>query len=156
MHRSTEEGEIQAERAADFTTIQIGGSYGAGNYGMNGRAYSPRFLWTWPTARVAVMGGEQLSSVMSGVSSSSNSNKDTSKSNHVSDLAKKIDDQSLPLYGSARLWDDGIIRPRDTRATLALALDVASQGRQRSWEWQRRRSGHSAWDGNGYGSGVFR
>lgn len=115
---------------------------------MNGRAYSPRFLWAWPTARVAVMGGEQLSSVMSGVSSSS--------ANGVSDLAKKIDDQSLPLYGSARLWDDGIIRPRDTRATLALALDVACQGRERSWDWQRRRSGHVAWDGNGYGSGVFR
>lgn len=127
-----------------YRDLKIGGSYGAGNYGMNGRAYSPRFLYMWPTARVGVMGGDQLASVMSTVSSDSA---------RVAGLRDQIEAQCMPTYASARLWDDGIIRPIDTRATLALSLSVANLGRQRS---SARGSGHTAWDGNGYASGVYR
>jgi 3-methylcrotonyl-CoA carboxylase beta subunit len=123
---------------------QIGGSYGAGNYGMNGRSYSPRFLFMWPNARVGVMGSDQLASVMATISS------DTKK---TSGLRDQIEAQSMPTYASARLWDDGVIRPMDTRATLALTLSVANEGRRKSRE---RGQGHTAWDGNNHSSGVYR
>lgn len=129
-------------------TVIVGGSFGAGNYGMCGRAYSPRFLWMWPNARVGVMGGEQLSQVMSTVSS------DKAKQEGLRD---KIEKQTLPEYATARLWDDGIIRPQDTRSVLALGLSVANTGRWRSS--QRGDAGgsrHPAWDGNNYGDGVYR
>lgn len=95
-------------------TVIIGGSYGAGNYGMCGRAYEPQFLWAWPNSRTAVMGAEQLASVMSQVSSKS-----------TDALQDQIEHESLAVYGSARLWDDGIIRPQDTRAVLGQALEMA-------------------------------
>ncbi|CAD6938095.1 unnamed protein product [Tilletia controversa] len=131
-------------------TLVIGASFGAGNYGMCGRAYSPRFLWMWPNARVGVMGPEQLSEVMGSVSSSSDQG---AREHRVRELREKIERETMPEYASARLWDDGIIRPQDTRATLALALEVCMRGRERS-----RLAGaeHPAWDGNERGSGVYR
>lgn len=129
-------------------TVIVGGSFGAGNYGMCGRAYSPRFLWMWPNARVGVMGGEQLSQVMGTVSS------DKSKQEG---LRETIEKQCLPEYASARLWDDGIIRPQDTRSVLTLGLSVANTGRWRSSQCgDAGGSRHPAWDGNNYGDGVYR
>lgn len=102
-------------------TVVIGGSYGAGNYGMCGRAYEPRFLWTWPNSRTAVMGAEQLASVMETVGS------DSSQSEA---LRARIESESEVKFGSARLWDDGIIRPQDTRRYLGLALEASRGGRR--------------------------
>jgi 3-methylcrotonyl-CoA carboxylase beta subunit len=93
-------------------TVIIGGSFGAGNYGMCGRAYSPRFLFMWPNARISVMGGEQAATVMREVGQE-----------EVGDrLRDQYEHQGRPVYSTARLWDDGIIDPRDTRAVLAAAL----------------------------------
>lgn len=97
-------------------TVIIGGSYGAGNYGMCGRAYEPRFLWAWPNSRTGVMGAEQLASVMGTVSSKS-----------IEDLQKRIEKETEAKFGSARLWDDGVIRPEDTRTYLGQALEVRYQ-----------------------------
>jgi 3-methylcrotonyl-CoA carboxylase beta subunit len=109
-------------------TVIIGASYGAGNYGMCGRAYGPRFLWTWPNARIGVMGGEQAGVVLSRVRGRS-----TTKALSEADAAAlraemqaQYERQSTALYASARLWDDGIIDPVDTRAVLAASLAVAS------------------------------
>ncbi|KAF4312329.1 Carboxyl transferase [Botryosphaeria dothidea] len=99
-------------------TVVVGSSAGAGNYGMCGRAYSPRFLWTWPNARTSVMGPEQLSSVMEAVGKQADPA-----------LKARIERESEATFGSARLWDDGIIPPEHTRAVLGLGLEVASQGR---------------------------
>ena len=97
-------------------TIMMGGSYGAGNYAMCGRAYDPDFLWQWPNAKTAVMGAEQATHVMQSVSSQ-----------HNMDLMASFEAQSTSFYGSARLWDDGIIHPSETRDMLAFALKI-SQG----------------------------
>jgi len=108
-------------------TVIIGGSYGAGTYAMAGRAYSPRFLWMWPTARVGVMSGNALQDVMMSVS------KDPARR---STLKAEIEGQSMPLYATARLWDDGIIRPVDTRSALGLGLAVSMKGwdpKQSQW-----------------------
>ncbi|CAE6374913.1 unnamed protein product [Rhizoctonia solani] len=102
-------------------TVVVGGSFGAGNYGMCGRAYSPRFLWMWPNAKVSVMGSGQLSEVMATVS------KDPTQ--HAS-LKAEIEDQSTSLYATSRLWDDGIIRPRDTRDVVGLGLALAARERR--------------------------
>ncbi|KAL7929564.1 carboxyl transferase [Trichoderma chlorosporum] len=99
-------------------TVVVGGSYGAGNYGMCGRAYSPRFLWMWPNARVGVMGGEQLASVMETVGKSVDP-----------ELKDRIERESEATYSSARLWDDGIIPPQHTRQYLGLGLRAAMGGR---------------------------
>ncbi|PKS09424.1 hypothetical protein jhhlp_004039 [Lomentospora prolificans] len=96
-------------------TVVVGGSYGAGNYGMCGRAYSPRFLWMWPNAKISVMGGEQLSSVMETVGKAD------------PELRDRIDQESDSVYSTARLWDDGIIPPEHTRKYLGLGL-MASLG----------------------------
>lgn len=98
-------------------TLVVGGSFGAGNYGMCGRAYSPRFLWTWPSARTAVMGAEQLAAVMETVGRAD------------PELKSRIERESETVFGSARLWDDGIILPEHTRATLGVALRAALGGR---------------------------
>jgi len=101
-------------------TVVIGGSFGAGNYGMCGRAYSPRFLWMWPNARISVMGGEQAASVLAQVGGGSRSAEETEALKvHV---RAQYETQGHPFYASARLWDDGIIDPADTRRVLALAL----------------------------------
>jgi 3-methylcrotonyl-CoA carboxylase beta subunit len=112
-------------------TMIIGGSFGAGNYAMCGRAYSPRFLWMWPNARISVMGGEQAASVLSQIKRDSMS-KDKSKEWSQQEelefkqaLERKYDKEGHPYYSSARLWDDGVIDPADTRAVLGLGLSAA-------------------------------
>lgn len=99
-------------------SIVVGGSFGAGNYAMCGRAYSPDFLFSWPSARVSVMGGEQASTVLAQIKASSPED--------ISTLKEKIDHEGKALYGSARLWDDGIIDPRDTRIIIAQCLTICS------------------------------
>ena len=108
-------------------TIIIGGSFGAGNYGMCGRAYSPRFLWMWPNARISVMGGEQAASVLATVKRDGIEGKGGSWSAEEEEAFKapirqQYEDQGHPYYATARLWDDGIIDPADTRRVLALGL----------------------------------
>jgi 3-methylcrotonyl-CoA carboxylase beta subunit len=93
-------------------TVVIGGSFGAGNYGMCGRAYSPRFLFMWPNARISVMGGEQAGAVMTQVG----------QAEVGARLREQYEHQGRPVYATARLWDDGVIDPRDTRGVLAQAL----------------------------------
>ncbi|MFZ5750781.1 MAG: carboxyl transferase domain-containing protein [Pseudomonadota bacterium] len=111
-------------------TMLVGGSFGAGNYGMAGRAYSPRFLWTWPNSRIAVMGGEQAAGVLATVRREGIERKGGTWSAEAEAEFKRptiamFDRQSHPLYASARLWDDGIIDPRQTRQVLALSLSAA-------------------------------
>ena len=108
-------------------TIIIGGSFGAGNYGMCGRAYSPRFLWMWPNARISVMGGEQAASVLATVKRDGIEGKGGKWSAEEEEAFKapirdQYEKQGHPYYATARLWDDGIIDPADTRRVLALAL----------------------------------
>ena len=108
-------------------TIIIGGSFGAGNYGMCGRAYSPRFLWMWPNARISVMGGEQAASVLATVKRDGIEAKGGAWSADEEEAFKKpirdqYEVQAHPYYATARLWDDGIIDPADTRRVLALGL----------------------------------
>ncbi|WP_441236017.1 carboxyl transferase domain-containing protein [Bradyrhizobium sp. 930_D9_N1_4] len=112
-------------------TVVIGGSYGAGNYGMCGRAYSPRFLWMWPNARISVMGGEQASMVLSQVRRDNIEAKGDSWSKDEEDKFRKpirdqYESQGHPYYATARLWDDGVIDPADTRLVLGLGLSAAS------------------------------
>jgi 3-methylcrotonyl-CoA carboxylase beta subunit len=95
-------------------TVIIGGSFGAGNYGMCGRAYSPRQLWMWPNARISVMGGEQAATVLSAVGRSD-----------PEEIREKYEREGSPYYSTARLWDDGVIDPADTRRVLALGLSAS-------------------------------
>jgi 3-methylcrotonyl-CoA carboxylase beta subunit len=97
-------------------TVIVGGSFGAGNYGMCGRAYSPRFLWMWPNARISVMGGEQAATVMTEVG----------RPELGAELRDQYEEQGRPYYSTARLWDDGVIDPRDTRTVLGLALGACA------------------------------
>jgi 3-methylcrotonyl-CoA carboxylase beta subunit len=138
---------VRAVACADVPklTVIVGGSFGAGNYGMAGRAYSPRFLWMWPNAKVSVMGSGQLSQVMTTVS------KDPSQH---SSLKEDIEAQSTALYSTARLWDDGIIKPTDTRDVVGLGLALAA--RERPTSRGRGSAGSTTWDGDGKGFGVFR
>ncbi|MCK6426169.1 MAG: methylcrotonoyl-CoA carboxylase [Burkholderiaceae bacterium] len=111
-------------------TVIIGGSFGAGNYGMCGRAYSPRFLWMWPNARISVMGGEQAASVLATVKRDGLEAKGASWSADEEEAFKapirqQYEVQGHPYYASARLWDDGVIDPRDTRRVLALGLSAS-------------------------------
>ncbi|HEU4360204.1 MAG TPA: carboxyl transferase domain-containing protein [Mycobacterium sp.] len=113
-------------------TVVIGGSYGAGNYSMCGRAYSPRFLWMWPNARISVMGGEQAASVLATVRGEQLDAAGTSWSADDAEAFKapirdQYEAQGNPYYSTARLWDDGIIDPADTRTVLGLALSVCGQ-----------------------------
>lgn len=111
-------------------TVIIGGSFGAGNYGMCGRAYSPRQLWMWPNARISVMGGEQAASVLATVRKESLEarGKTMSEEEEVAfkqPILDKYEAEGNPYYSTARLWDDGIIDPRDTRTVLALGIAAA-------------------------------
>ena len=111
-------------------TMLVGGSFGAGNYGMSGRAYSPRFLWSWPNSRISVMGGEQAAGVLATVKRDAIERAGQSWSAEEEAEFKRptiemFERQSHPLYASARLWDDGIIDPRKTRDVLALSLSAA-------------------------------
>jgi geranyl-CoA carboxylase beta subunit len=122
-------------RVPKFTFV-LGGSYGAGNYGMCGRGFDPRFIFAWPTARTAVMGGAQAAKVMDIVNrakierSGMEANEEALAA--MSDgLRLRLDKESAALFGTARLWDDGIIDPRDTRRILGLGLALASEADQR-------------------------
>ena len=111
-------------------TVVIGGSYGAGNYGMCGRAYSPRFLWMWPNARISVMGGEQAASVLAtvkrdGIEAKGGTWSADEEAKFKQPLLDQFAHQSHPYYASARLWDDGVIDPADTRRVLAMGLSAA-------------------------------
>jgi len=111
-------------------TVVIGGSFGAGNYGMCGRAYDPRFLWMWPNARISVMGGEQAASVLTTVKRDQLAREGQALAPDEEDairrpILEKYEREGSPYYATARLWDDGIIDPVDTRDVLALALSAA-------------------------------
>jgi 3-methylcrotonyl-CoA carboxylase beta subunit len=112
-------------------TVVIGGSFGAGNYGMCGRAYDPRFLWMWPNARISVMGGEQAASVLAtvhrdGVERRGGSWSVEEEEAFKAPLREQYDVQGSPYYSTARLWDDGVIDPADTRRVLAMGLAAAA------------------------------
>jgi len=111
-------------------TVIIGGSFGAGNYGMCGRAYSPRFLWMWPNARISVMGGEQAASVLAQVRRDSRAGREhpwseVEEEEFKAPIRVQYETQGHPCYASARLWDDGVLDPVDTRMTLALAISAS-------------------------------
>ncbi len=119
-----------ATTAVPKITMVVGGSYGAGNYGMSGRAYSPNFMWSWPTSRTAVMGGEQAAGVLAQVRRDAleRAGKEWPAEEEAAFKAPTIamfEEQSHPLYASARLWDDGVIDPRKSREVLALSLAAA-------------------------------
>ncbi len=110
-------------------TVIIGGSFGAGNYGMCGRAYSPRFLWMWPNARISVMGGEQAASVLAtvrrdGIEAKGGSWTMEDEEAFKAPIRRQYEEQGHPYYATARIWDDGIIDPVDTRRVLALGLSA--------------------------------
>lgn len=111
-------------------TVIVGGSYGAGNYGMCGRAYDPRFMWMWPNARISVMGGEQAADVLASVREAGILRQgkpfgEPERKAFRQPFVEQFDAQSRPLYASSRLWDDGVIDPRDTRDVLGLSLSVS-------------------------------
>jgi 3-methylcrotonyl-CoA carboxylase beta subunit len=119
-----------ATTAVPKVTLLVGGSFGAGNYGMAGRAYQPRFLWTWPNSRISVMGGEQAAGVLATVRREGIERRGGTWSAEEEAAFKRptlemFARQSHPLYASARLWDDGVIDPRKSRAVLALSLAAA-------------------------------
>ncbi|MDQ2723089.1 MAG: methylcrotonoyl-CoA carboxylase, partial [Actinomycetota bacterium] len=105
---------VACARVPKFTVV-IGGSFGAGNYSMCGRAYSPRFLWMWPNARISVMGGDQAAAVLASVGDADEQA-----------IRDQYEHQGHPYYSTARLWDDGVIDPADTRTVLGLALGAAA------------------------------
>jgi 3-methylcrotonyl-CoA carboxylase beta subunit len=117
---------VASARVPKFTVI-IGGSFGAGNYGMCGRAYGPRFLWMWPNARISVMGGEQAATVLTTVRRDAKGAKfDAASDAKLKDsIRQQYETQGHPYYSSARLWDDGVIDPPETRAVLGLAISAA-------------------------------
>ena len=111
-------------------TVVIGGSFGAGNYGMCGRAYQPRQLWMWPNARISVMGGEQAASVLAQVKQEQLERAGKTMSAAEIDKVKapvlaKYEEEGSPYYSTARLWDDGVIAPADTRTVLGLGISAA-------------------------------
>jgi 3-methylcrotonyl-CoA carboxylase beta subunit len=111
-------------------TVIIGGSFGAGNYAMCGRAYSPRFLWMWPNARISVMGGEQAAAVLAtvrrdGLARDGGEWSEADEAQFKAPIRAQYESQGHPYYASARLWDDGIIDPADTRLVLALSISAA-------------------------------
>ncbi len=120
---------VACAQVPKFTVI-IGGSFGAGNYGMCGRAYSPRFLWMWPNARISVMGGEQAASVLAtvrrdGIESRGGSWSAEDEEAFKAPIRQQYEAQGHPYYATARLWDDGIIDPVDTRTVVALGLSAS-------------------------------
>lgn len=111
-------------------TVIVGGSFGAGNYAMCGRAYDPRFLWSWPNARISVMGGEQAANVLAQVNRDKYAKEGTEWTSDAEEtfkaqLREQYEAQGNPYYASARLWDDGVIAPEDTRTILGLSLSAA-------------------------------
>lgn len=119
-----------AAAAVPKITVIVGGSFGAGNYGMCGRAYSPNFLWTWPNARIAVMGGAQAAEVLASVRRAGFERRgaiwpEAEENAQRAETEAEFERQSRPLYASARLWDDGVIDPRATRDVVGLSLSAA-------------------------------
>ena len=120
---------VSCAKVPKFTVI-IGGSFGAGNYGMCGRAFNPRFLWAWPNARISVMGGEQAASVLStvkrdGIEAKGGAWSAEDEENFKAPIREQYEAQGNPYYATARLWDDGVIDPAQTRMVLGLALSAA-------------------------------
>ncbi|OHX19237.1 carboxyl transferase domain-containing protein [Chromobacterium sphagni] len=117
---------VACARVPKFTVL-IGGSFGAGNYGMCGRAYSPRFLWMWPNSRISVMGGEQAAGVLAQVKKEQLGDAFTTEQEEAlkTPVRQQYEEQGHPYYASARLWDDGVIDPAQTRDALALALEAS-------------------------------
>ena len=117
-------------------TVTLNGSFGAGNYGMCGRGFDPRFIFSWPSARTAVMGGAQAAKVMEIVTRGKMERagmpvNDAMLEGMSAEIRKRLDAESNVLFGTARLWDDGVIDPRDTRRVLAMCLDMAAEAEQR-------------------------
>ena len=111
-------------------TVIIGGSFGAGNYGMCGRAYSPRFLWMWPNARISVMGGQQAANVLAtvrrdGMEARGETWSEKSEEQFKKPIVQQYEKEGHPYYASARLWDDGIIDPAETRRVLGLSISAS-------------------------------
>ncbi|HEX9179638.1 MAG TPA: carboxyl transferase domain-containing protein, partial [Burkholderiales bacterium] len=120
---------VACSKVPKFTVV-IGGSFGAGNYAMCGRAYAPRFLWMWPNARISVMGGEQAASVLAQVKREAleKSGKPwdpREEERFKAPIREQYETQGHPCYASARLWDDGVIDPADTRMLLGLGISAA-------------------------------
>ncbi len=120
---------VACSRVPKFTVI-IGGSFGAGNYGMCGRAFGPRFLWMWPNARISVMGGQQAASVLAtvkrdGIEAKGGTWSETEEEEFKRPILGQYERQGHPYYATARLWDDGVIAPEETRRILALAISAS-------------------------------
>ena len=120
---------VACAKVPKFTVI-IGGSFGAGNYGMCGRAFAPRLLWMWPNARISVMGGQQAAGVMAsirrgGIEARGETWPEAEEQAFKQPILEQYERQGHPYYATARLWDDGIIDPVDTRMTLALGISAA-------------------------------
>jgi 3-methylcrotonyl-CoA carboxylase beta subunit len=120
---------VSCARVPKFTVI-IGGSFGAGNYGMCGRAFAPRFLWTWPNARISVMGGQQAASVLAtirrdGIEAKGGVWTKEEEEQFKRPILDQYERQGHPYYATARLWDDGVIAPEDTRRVLGLAISAS-------------------------------
>ena len=118
-------------------TVVVGGSFGAGNYAMCGRAYGPNLMWMWPNARISVMGGEQASLVLSTVKADGHAARgeswtDKDKADYEEMIRQQYERQGHPFYASARLWDDGVIDPLDTRRVLAHGLSAAMNHPQKA------------------------
>ncbi len=111
-------------------TIVVGGSYGAGNYGMCGRAYGPRLMFMWPNARISIMGGEQAASVLATVARDSEGWSEKEKEDFKAPIREQFEREGHPYFASARIWDDGIIAPSDTRRVLGLGLAMAANSPQ--------------------------
>ncbi len=127
-HGSKMINAVATSSVPQFTVI-VGGSYGAGNYAMCGRAYDPRFLWTWPNSQIAVMGGEQAAGVLAIVQEARARKRGIEPDQNAIQMMQmmtrqKFDEESSPYFATARLWDDGIIDPRDTRRALSVGLSA--------------------------------
>jgi acetyl-CoA carboxylase carboxyltransferase component len=118
-----------ATAAVPKFTVLIGGSFGAGNYAMAGRAYQPRFLWTWPNSRISVMGGQQaarvLSTVREGAIEGGRWTNEAEREAFEAPILETYEREGSPYFSTARLWDDGVIDPLDTRRVLSIGLEVA-------------------------------
>ena len=120
---------VACSKVPKFTVI-IGGSFGAGNYAMCGRAYAPRQLWMWPNARISVMGGESAATVLSivkreGLEARGQTWSSEEEESYKQELRQQYESQGHPYYATARLWDDGVIDPADTRDLLGLGIEAA-------------------------------
>jgi geranyl-CoA carboxylase beta subunit len=118
-------------------TIVVGGSFGAGNYGMCGRSFDPRFIFSWPNARVSVMGGEQAAKVMEIITKAKFARQgivmdDENLAKMSAAVKQKLESESDALFATARLWDDGIIDPRDTRRVIAMTLATCREAEART------------------------